>query len=216
MAVASWAEEEGGAQRLENAQKGMAEASWPRKPDNRLSPLSGKMKEISEISPRYYGQEKEIPAKEAMKWQKEAPLTKKSLWEGSEGRRWEEARWNRTTESALEGNRNEKFRPDEGADSPQILSYRELRRQDGPAWSEKSSTLGGGGNHSLRMYDGRLTRVREQVRMDETEPRDLGPGRQEKFSPDEVQKILSRPVSELLGNPKGQSGEASLHATADN
>ena len=85
--------EENSAQRLESAQRGMAEPSWPRKPDDRLSPLSGKMKENREISVRYYGQEKEFRGKSAEGWLKEASLGRKAEWEGAAGRKWEEGRW---------------------------------------------------------------------------------------------------------------------------
>ena len=84
--------EENSAQRLENAQRGMAEASWPRKPDDRLSPLSGKMKDSREISVRYYGKEKEFRGKSAGGWMKEASLGRKAEWEGAAGRKWEEER----------------------------------------------------------------------------------------------------------------------------
>ena len=85
--------EENSAQRLENAQQGMAEGSWPRKPDNRLSPLSGKMKESQVISMRYYGQEKEFRAKSADEWMKEAAWGREVSWKGASARRWEESRW---------------------------------------------------------------------------------------------------------------------------
>ena len=84
--------EENSAQRLESAQRGMAEPSWPRKPDDRLSPLSGKMKENREISVRYYGQEKEFRGKSAEGWLKEASFGQKANWEGASGRKWEEER----------------------------------------------------------------------------------------------------------------------------
>ena len=69
--------ENNSAQRLGDAQRGMAEASWPRKPDDRLSPLSGKMKDSQEISVRYYGKEKEFRGHSAEGWLKEASFGKK-------------------------------------------------------------------------------------------------------------------------------------------
>ena len=46
---------------------------------------------------------------------------------------------------------------------------------------------------TLRMYEGRLVRVRQQVNQDATTTdRDLGDGHQEKFTPEEVQKILKK------------------------
>ena len=85
--------EENSAHRMESAQRGMAEASWPRKPDDRLSSLSGKMKENREISMRYFGEGKELRAKPAEGWRKDASLGQEVKWEGTTGRGWEEARW---------------------------------------------------------------------------------------------------------------------------
>ena len=208
--------DESSAQRLEDAQKGMAESSWPRKPDNRLSPLSGKMKESREISVSYYGKEKEIPAKSAEMSQRQAPLGQKASWQGATGRNWEQVRWNQGGDSAANGTSNEKFQPSEELVSQQTTKHRELAREPATDWSSRAARLKGGGNGSLPMYEGRLTRVRQQVRQEESSPRDLGPGRQEKFSPQEVEKMLSRPVGEPRGTAKEQSPAASPLAAADN
>ena len=216
MTVAGWAEEENSARRLEDAQKGMVEGSWPRKPDNRLSPLSGKMKDLTEISPRFYGQEKEFRARSWGNAGKEASPSSSSDWRAPAGQRWEEARWNQAGDRAERENRNAMFQPLEDSGTSRVLSYRELSRESAPAWSSRSSPLGGGGDGSLRMYEGRLTRVREQVAREEKSARDLGPGRQEQFSPEEVEKMLSEPARELRETVTGQSSGASLTSTAGN
>ena len=217
LSLAAWAEEENSAQRLENAQKGMAEGSWPRKPDNRLSPLSGKMKDTAEISPRFYGQEKEFRTRSWGDAEREAGSFSSSHWQVPSGRKWEEARWNQAGEWAEGENRNTKFQPSADSGESRILSYRELSRESVPDWSSRSSSLAGGTDGSLRMYEGRLTRVRQQVAREETSARDLGPGRQEKFSPEEVEKMLSEPVGELRGTvTTGRSATASPPATAGN
>jgi len=208
--------EESSVQRLEDAQRGMAEASWPRKPDNRMSPLSGKMKDMKEISPRFYGEEKEFRAKSAEGWQKEASLGRQAGWEGAEGRAWEKARCNQQRNWAQAGERNEKFQTQEGLAMGRTLAFREIEREPKSDWSSRSARLGGGREGALRMYEGRLTRVREQVWREEQSARDLGPGRQERFSPQEVETMLSQPVGEIRGAAKGQSPAASPLAAADN
>ena len=194
----------------------MAEGSWPRKPDNRLSPLSGKMKEISKISTRYYGQEKEFRSKPAEGWQQEARIGQKPNWEVAEGHNWGEARWDQSGEALATGTKNEKFHPNGEFASQPSLKFREVERESAAGWSSRSARTGGGRDGSLKMYEGRLTRVREQVWQEEQAPRDLGPGRQEKFSPTEVEKMLSRPVGEWRGAAREQSPAASPLAAADN
>jgi hypothetical protein len=208
--------EENSAQRLENAQRGMAEPSWPRKPDNRLSPLSGKMKDSREISVRYYGKEKEFRGKSAEGWRKEAPFGAKAIWEGASGRKWEEARWGQERDWAAGQGENEKFRPQKELAAERTVTMREMERETAQGWSSRAARLGGGREGSLRMYEGRLTRVRQQVWQENEEVRDLGPGRQEKFSPQEVERMLSQPVGELRGAVREQSPTASPLAAADN
>jgi len=216
LAVVGWAEEENSAQRMEKAQKGMAGGSWPRKPDSRLSPLSGKMKDVSEISPRFYGQEKEFKTKSWGDSQKEVNQAATSDWGASSSRRWEEARWNQTGEWSGRENKNAKFQPSAESGSPRLLSHRELSPASAPDWSSRSSSLAGQSDRGLRMYEGRLTRVRDQVWREEINARDLGPGRQEKFSPEEVEKMLSEPAGGIRGAATGQSGGASLPSVAGN
>ena len=216
MMVAGWAEEENSAQRLENAQKGIAEASWPRKPDNRLSPLSGKMKDTQEITPRFYGQDKEFRTKVWGDSEKEANQASSLSWQGPTGRRWEEARWNQTGDWAEQETRNEKFQPAAESGVARILAYRDLSLKAAPAWSSRPAPFAQGGDASLRMYEGRLTRVRKQVNQEEKSLRDLGGDQQEKFSPAEVEKILAKPVEEWRGTVTEQSATASLPSTGGN
>jgi len=208
--------EENSAQRLERAQVGMAGPSWPKKPDDRLSPLSGKMKDTVEISPRFYGKEKEFRAQAAAGWQKEAALGKKNSWEGVAGRGWEEARWNQIREWSGDAANSGKFRPSRELASEQTLAHRELEPRTAPDWSSRPAGLGMGREGSLHTYTGRLTRVRQQVWQEEEKTPDLGPGRQEKFKPSEVEKMLSRPVGEFRGAAREQSATAVPLAAADN
>ena len=69
------------------------------------------------------------------------------------------------------------------------------------------------------MYEGRLTRVRQQVAVQETgfeSERDLGPDRQEQFQPNEVEKMLADPLGEIRGQVREQPSVASPLAAADN
>ena len=208
--------EENSAQRLQNAQRGVVEGSWPRKPDNRLSPLSGKIKESREISVRYYGKEKEFRGQSAERWLKEASLGQKANWEGAYGRKWEEARWEQDRDWAAGKGESEKFQPQRELASERTMTMREMERETAEGWSMRTARMGGGREGSLPMYEGRLTRVRQQVWEKETSERDLGPERQEKFSPQEVEKMLSQPVGKLREAAKEQSPAASPLAAADN
>ena len=208
--------EENSAQRLENAQQGMASGSWPRKPDDRLSPLSGKMKDSREISMRYYGQEKEFRAKPADEWMKEAAWGREVSWKGTSGRRWEEARWEQGRDRVSGQVQNERFQPGRELAKEQMLTYREVEQKSATDWASRSARLGSGRDGSLRMYDGRLTRVREQVWEEQPKERELGPGRQEKFSPQEVERMLADPLGQVRGAAREQSPEAFPLAAADN
>ena len=208
--------EETSSQRLENAQRGMAEASWPKKPDNRLSPLSGKMKETAEISPRFYGSGKEFEAPRLDHVQKQAAIGQKPAWEGGSARGWEQARWQQTDSSSFGARRSERFEPSAAVQEQRSWQFEEVARKAAPDWSSRSTRTVQKSDGTLRMYEGRLTRVREQVWREEESPRDLGPGRQEKFRPEEVEKILSQPVGEFRGAAKERSPAASPLAAADN
>ena len=208
--------EENSAQRLEKAQAGMAGPSWPKRPDDRLSPLSGKMKDTAEISPRFYGKEKEFRAPAATGWQKEATLGLKNPWEAATGRGWEETRWNQNREWLGDAGSSEKFRLSRELASERTVAHRELELRTAPDWSSRPARMGRGREGSLPMYAGRLTRVRQQVWQDEEKTRDLGPGKQEKFKPSEVEKMLSRPLGEVQGAAREQSVTAIPLAAADN
>ena len=214
--VTSWAEEENSAQRLKKAKQGMAEGTWPRKPDNHLSPLSGKMIDTPEISPKFYGQNKELQIKIWADQQKEAHSDGLKKWDLPKGLSWEEARWSRVKEAGESDLKSEKFQPKNEGKSPQLLSPRELSRDSAPESFLRSSRLGGQPDGSLRMYEGRLTHVRERVRQEEKNVRDLGPGRREKFSPDEAQKILSQPTGEWWGAVTEQSAKPAPPSVEDN
>ena len=215
----SVAEEETSSQRLAKSQEGMAEASWPKKPDNRLSPLSGKMKNVTEISPRFYGEEKEFRTRQLGEWQRESAWKGKTAGDVSVHSRWQDDRWDRNVSWKNAKTQHEAFQLSSQAEPGQILVPRNLPRVPAPDWAARSSVAGIRDQESLRMYEGRLTRVRQQVTARETDSeneRDLGPGRQEQFQPGEVEKMLADPLGEIRGQAKERPSAASPLAAADN
>lgn len=208
--------EETSTERLENAQRGVAEGSWPRKPDNRLSPLSGKMKDTAKISPQFYGQDKEFRVRQAKAWNKEARLGSTTRWEGATGRLWEKERWDQAADWSGGGVRNEKFQPSMNPSAPRVVTFRELGSAPAPEWSSRASRLATRPDGAPRLYEGKLTRVREQVAQKDGNQRDLGPDRREQFRPEEVEKMLSQPVRELRHSATEQPPSASPLVAADN
>lgn len=219
LGVACWVQavsaQEEGTTPLEDAREGMAEASWPKKPDQRLSPLSGKIKDISSISPRYYGKGTELSTKTAEGWHKESPLRRKANAVGGAGHNWEEARWSQHRDATIPKTGSDDFPFPAGLASDRTMKTHQVERESAD-WSTRSARLGRGWDGSPLMYQGRLTRVREQVWEESQDTRDLGSGRKEKFTPAEVEKILSQPVGELRGAAREQSPTAFPLATADN
>ena len=208
--------EEGSAQRLEAAQREPYEASWPRKPDNRLSPLSGKMKQVATVSPRLYGSGRELPTTKLDSLQKESRLARSPGWDAPEGARWEQARWQAKSEAASGKKLNQRFESVAEWGGTKSFTAEELPRKRAPDWMSRASDRELGADGSLRRYEGRLTRVREQVWQEEEKARDLGPGRQEKFRPNEVERILAEPIGPTRAAVRGQSRAASPPAVGDN
>jgi len=219
LAATSWlCGEENSALRLGKAQEGIAEASWPKRPDDRLSSFSGRTKEIGEISSRSYGQTKELSAPMLSHREKQAPLTHRPAWEGAKGKTPEADRWGGASDSPLEGKTHPQFQAEQESSSTGIpgREFRQLDRVPAPEWVSRATRVGRREDGSLRMYEGRLTRIRQEVRREEKSVRDLGPERQERFSPDEVEKILSQPTPESRRAATEQSAGASPLAAADN
>jgi len=208
--------EENSSGRLENAQQGVAEGSWPKKPDNRLSPLSGKMKNTPEISPRFYGSEREIAKSQTSFLEKESTVAQKPFWSSPESQSQTQKLWAKPGESRESSSRNEAFSPRADLISPSVQTHQEIARKSSPGWISRPARKVQRVDGSLQLYEGRLTRVRETVLDDQASPRDLGPGRQEKFSPQEVEQILSRPVNEIQRPLREQPRGASPLAVADN
>ena len=193
----AFAANEAWAQELAKAPRELAEPSWPRNPDRRLSSLSGKMRNTLEINPKDFGKSQEFPTRRAEVWQKESPLVSQPTWEGNQARRWDHARWNQAKVFKDAEKDSEKFSNSEKT-LPKTRSHaHQLSPEAVSEWSARTSKMTTVGSESPRLYEGRLTRVREQVWRETQNTRDLGKGRQEKFSPDEVDKMLAQPVGEF-------------------
>ena len=199
-----------------NIPRELSGPSWPKKPDKRLSPLSGKTKEISEISPRFYGTSRDLTSPTLVQWQKESSMGQRPLWETSPNRLGEKSDWNQAKELALDEKKSGDFEPEDGVIPAQAFSPKDLEMEQGPDWISRSSRSAHQADGALRMYEGRLTRVREQVWRESENGRDLGKGRQEQYAPEEVEKMLAQPVAEIRGKPKEQSRSASQPATGGN
>lgn len=209
------AEEETSAQRLENAQKGLDSPNWPKKPDNRISPLSGRLVEISQISPRTYQTGKEFIPKDNGLWRKEAGFGARQVWEGPVGGLWEQARWNQSKAWSGGETVNHQYQPSLDSETNKILAHPKISGNM-VDWSSRAASLGAGNEGKLRMYEGRLTQVRQQIWRENQNARDLGRGRKERFSPEDVDKILSQPVEMAQGSVKAQSEGEFPRATAGN
>lgn len=193
----AFAANEGWAQELAKAPREVAEPSWPRNPDRRLSSLSGKMRNTLEITPKNFGKSQEFPARRAGVWQKESSLISQPKWGGNQAQRWDHARWNQAEVFKDAQKDSEKFSNSEKT-LPTTRSHAyQLSPEAASEWSARVSRMTTVGSGSPRFYEGRLTRVREQVWRETQNTRDLGKGRQEKFSPEEVDKMLAQPVGEF-------------------
>ena len=134
----------------------------------------------------------------------------------TDGHSWGEARWNHVQETEDLGVKNEKFQPQVESKTTQLITYREIPRDSVSESFVRASKLGECSGGSLRMYEGRFTYVRQRVRREEIDARDLGQGRKEKFSPEEVEEMLSRPMVELQRLTTERSTKASQPSVVDN
>lgn len=180
--------------RIEAAENGGKDVAWPRKPDNRLSSLSGKMKEFREIPGQNYGDAREFRSDRLFEDRQTSRLAALPLWSMSESPIGNKGEAFFTKDSSV-GKPDDRHRFDPTSsrqEEVQVRDERQLTRQEAMGWSRTSRT-GQATDGSLQMYEGRLTRVRQQVNRETVATdRDLGEGRREKYSPDEVQRLLQQ------------------------
>lgn len=189
--------EESSQSRLDAAENGGKEVAWPRKPDNRLSDLSGKMKDFREIPGQEYGGSKEFRSERLYEDRQASSLASVPLWSMTD------AKYDAGNESSFQrdsamATHDSPHRLDPVSSRQAEVSVREERelgwtRREGADWSSRASRMGQATDGTLQMYEGRLARVRQQVNRDATfTERDLGAGRKERYSPEEVQKLLQQ------------------------
>ena len=180
------------AENLNQAEQGMADASWPKKPGTQLSSLSGKMKDYRQIAPKDYVKGKNLEASRLFEDKKASGLVGTPLWAKTDSSlQGKNAACNEKILSSWDHNRNAPFDPAvRQTGENRIQEKKELSQPGVLDWSSRPSHAFHTKSGSLHMYEGRLTHVKEEILQDEAHSgRDLG-GRAEKFTPAEVQKML--------------------------
>jgi hypothetical protein len=187
-----WAQ--GSAENLARAQEGMGEQSWPKKPGNQESQFSGKMTDFKQIDMKNYEKGKSFHGARLYGDRKESRLASTPLWEERNSRmEGKDSAWSGRQASGLDARRNQKYGDGQISSwqKKEELEMRSVASKDGPDWISRTSPKFHTHEGGVVMYEGRLTRVRESVvRDDSLGKRDLGAGRKEMFSPNEVQRLL--------------------------
>ena len=192
LAQAGWGQ--GGVADLADAQEGMAEQSWPKIPGNQASAFSGKMITHKQIDMRSYEKGKAFSGARLYEDRKESALASTPLWEqGTSKYDGQKSSWSGRKMSGMDGKTHQDFGAgNESAwQKKQELEMKNVSNKANPDWAARTSSKFQRSDGSLVMYEGRLTRVRETVAREDTRTgRDLGEGKKEMFSPNEVQKLL--------------------------
>jgi len=213
---------------MNNAQQGLADSSWPKKPGNQVSPLSGKMKDVKQIDPKGYTVGKEFKSSRVYEDRRESSMASVPMWARSSSAienkesslsthgnspwdQTENTRFVQGTRSSLQGKEN--------------LEQKDFAHKETDDWSSRTSRTFQNEDGTRQMYQGRLISVRERVAKDEPNMgRELGEGKKEMYSPSEVRKILDgqpAPTDPLQKAPvkvpiKAESPMASLPSSAGN
>jgi len=179
---------------LHAAEGGGTDVAWPRKPDNRLSSLSGKMMDFRQIPNKGYGGSKEFRSERVYEDRQVSSLAAVPMWSMTESDYGKKntSRFNKN--SAIdEKDPSHRFDPLLAQEEIQVREERELSRPEATGWSSRTSRTAQASDGSAIMYEGRLTRVRQQVNREATSTdRDLGKEHSEKYSPEEVNRILKQ------------------------
>ena len=181
---------------LADAQEGIAESSWPKKPGSETSPFSGKMTDFKKIDMRSYEKGKSFQSSRLYEDRKESSLSGTPLWAQGTTSSYQgkESTWSGRQNSAFDGVSHRDYnanRESSWQKKDDVEMRKTIERKEGPDWISRTSPKFQGKEGSLAMYEGRLTQVREtMIKEDSSAKRDLGSGRKEMFDPSEVQKIL--------------------------
>ena len=176
------------------AQEGKGGQSWRKNPDKQTSAFASKMFESKEIQiKRYEGGQAELGQQfyasagdsdyntRHLQASKECSYSvRRSEWAESE-----RSKLDGVMQADLEDRQASTFQ------KKSEIQLSDLTSKEGPNWVTRRSPQYHQKSGELRMYEGRLVRVREKVsREEDLAKRDLGVGKQEIFTPDEVQKML--------------------------
>ena len=187
-----WAQ--GSAENLARAQEGMGEQSWPKKPGNQESQFSGKMTDFKQIDMKNYEKGKSFHEARLYGDRKESSLASTPLWEQRSSKMGgKESSWSGRQTSGMDARRNREYgdRQISSWQKKEELEMKSVASKEGPDWISRASPKFHNHEGGVVMYEGRLTRVRENVvRDDFSGKRDLGQDRKEMFSPNEVQRLL--------------------------
>ena len=213
---------------MNNAQQGLADTSWPKKPGNQISPLSGKMKDAKQIDQKEYATGKEFKNDRLYEDRRESGMASVPMWERSSS-----ALANKESSLGTHGTsfwdqtQNTRFVQGRisSLESRENLEQKEVAHKDSGDWSSRTSRTFQNEDGTKQMYQGRLIHVRERVAQDDPNMRrDLGKGKKEMYNPAEVKKILEgqpAPIDPLQKAPvkvpiKAESPMASLPSPQGN
>jgi len=216
------------AREMKTAQEGLADSSWPKKPGNQVSPLSGKMKEVKQINPKGYAGDKEFKSSRVYEDQKESSMASAPMWaRSSSAIKNKESSLSTHGTSPWDQSENSRFSREASStlQRKENLEQKAFAHKETDDWSSRTSRTFQNEDGTRQMYQGRLIRVRERFSQDEpSRGRDLGEGKKEMFSPSEVKKILEgkpAPIDPLQKVPlqvpaKAESPMASLPSSVGN
>ena len=212
---------------LADAQQGLADSSWPKKPGSQVSSFSGKMTDFKQLDMKNYEKGKSFQGARLYGDQKESKLAATPLWEkGISSYSGKESSWSGKQASGMDGAKSSSFASgrESSWQNKSIGQLGSIARKESPDWASRTSPKFQKQDGRLPMYEGRLTRIRETVaRQEPGEGRDLGEGKKETFNPSEVQRLLEqrgRTVDPHHSNPqkvpiRAGSGEAFRPVVAD-
>jgi hypothetical protein len=172
----------------------MGEQSWPKKPGSQVSQFSGKMTDFKQIDMKNYQKGKSFDGTRLYGDQKESSLASTPLWEQRTSKlEGKDSSWAGRQASGMSAMRNETYGGGQTSSwqRKEEFEKKSVANKDEPDWISRKSPKFQSREGGVIMYEGRLTRVRENfVKDDSLGKRDLGKGRKEMFSPHEVQRLL--------------------------
>jgi hypothetical protein len=210
-----------------DAQQGLADSSWPKKPGSQVSSFSGKMTDFKQLDMKNYEKGKSFQGARLYGDQKESKLASTPLWEkGISSYSGKESSWSGKQVSGMDGAKSSSFANgrESSWQNKSMGQLDSIARKESPDWASRTSPKFQKQDGGLPMYEGRLTRIRETVaRQEPGKGRDLGEGKKETFNPSEVQRLLEqrgRTVDPHHSNPekvpiRAGSGEAFRPVVAD-